>query len=48
MHHHRQHYAPPRPHRPGVERALSALVATTTGVLLAAALVHWLSCEGMC
>lgn len=30
------------------ERAASVLLAITIGVALAAALVHFLTCEGMC
>ena len=48
MHHHRPTLPPPARRRPGLEAALSVLLATVTGTLLAAALVHWWSCPGVC
>lgn len=43
---HPTHHTPDRP--AAQERIASVLCAVTTGCLLAAALVHWWSCEGVC
>lgn len=47
MHHQRP--APARTTRhPRLAALADVLCAVTVGVLLAAALVHWASCEGVC
>lgn len=51
MHHHRPTLpTPPRrhPRLAAVAAVADALCAVTLGTFLAACLVHWAACEGMC
>lgn len=48
MHHHRPTLpTPPRRH-PRLAAVADALCAVTLGTFLAACLVHWAACEGVC